>query len=138
MISRKLFKPSHLVVKLMAPALSWLKGSRNAKEHFQKDSLNGERKVGKLCKQGSHSHGKSGKIMEKFMVLESHGKVMEYNKNIKSHGKVKIFPNSCSKCSPRYRSFKNCPVMSFLWKWSWKITNFILTGLPRYWKTWKK
>ena len=40
--------------------------------------------------QGSHSHGKSGKVMEKFVVMESHGKVMENNKNIKSHGKVKI------------------------------------------------
>ena len=24
--------------------------------------------------QGSHSHGKSGKVMEKFVVMESHGK----------------------------------------------------------------
>ena len=63
--------------------------------------------------QGSHSHGNSGKVMEKFVVMESHGKVMENNKTIKSHGKVKFHPNSSSKCSPRYRSFKNCPVMNF-------------------------
>ena len=42
--------------------------------------------------QGSHSHGKSGKVIEKCVVMESHGKVMENNKNIKSHGKVKILP----------------------------------------------
>ena len=45
-----------------------------------------------IAAQGSHSHGKSGKVMEKFVVMESHGKVMENNKNIKSHGKVKILP----------------------------------------------
>ena len=45
-----------------------------------------------LCMLGSHIHGKSGKVMEKFVVMESHGKVMENNKNIKSHGKVKILP----------------------------------------------
>ena len=43
-------------------------------------------------KQGSHNRGKSGEVMEKFVVMESHGKVMENNKNIKSHGKVKILP----------------------------------------------
>ena len=35
---------------------------------------------------------KSGKVMEKFVVMESHGKVMENNENIKSHGKVQILP----------------------------------------------
>ena len=45
-----------------------------------------------LHMQGSHSHGKSGKVMEKFVVMESHGKVMENNKNTISHGKVKILP----------------------------------------------
>ena len=39
---------------------------------------------------GSRIHGKSGKVMEKFVVMESHGKVMENNENIKSHGKVKF------------------------------------------------
>ena len=62
---------------------------------------------------GSHSHGKSGKVMEKFEVMESHGKVMEDNKNIKSHGKAKFYLNSRSKYSPRYGSFQNCPVMNF-------------------------
>ena len=42
--------------------------------------------------QGSHSHGKSGKVMEKFAVMESQGKVMENQKNIKNYGKVKILP----------------------------------------------
>ena len=42
--------------------------------------------------QGSHSHRKSGKIMEKFVVIESQGKVMENDKNMKSHGKVKNLP----------------------------------------------
>ena len=32
-------------------------------------------------KQGSHSHRMSGKVMEKYVVMESHGKVMENNKN---------------------------------------------------------
>ena len=32
--------------------------------------------------QGSHSHGKSGKVMEKFVVMENY-------KSMKSHGKVK-------------------------------------------------
>ena len=40
--------------------------------------------------QGSHSHGKSGKVMEKFVVMESHGKVMDNKKNPKSHGKLQI------------------------------------------------
>ena len=34
----------------------------------------------------------SWKVMEKFVVMESHGKVMENKKNIKSHGKLKILP----------------------------------------------
>ena len=42
--------------------------------------------------QGSHSHGKSGKVIEKFVVVENHGKVMENNRNSKSHGKIKILP----------------------------------------------
>ena len=42
--------------------------------------------------QGSHSHGKSGKVMEKVVVMESHGKVTENNKNIKGQGKVKFLP----------------------------------------------
>ena len=42
--------------------------------------------------QGSHSHGKSGKVMEKFVVMESHGKVTEIKKDVKSHGKMKILP----------------------------------------------
>ena len=42
--------------------------------------------------QGSRSHGKSGKVMEKFVVIESLGKVMENNKNVKSHGKFRILP----------------------------------------------
>ena len=45
-----------------------------------------------VLEQGSHSHGKSDKVMEKFVVMESHGKVMENDKNIKSHGKVKFSP----------------------------------------------
>ena len=40
--------------------------------------------------QGSHSHGKSGKVMEKLVVMESHGKVMENEKNTKSYGKIQI------------------------------------------------
>ena len=28
------------------------------------------------ARQGSHSHGKSGKVVEKHMVMESHGKIM--------------------------------------------------------------
>ena len=31
--------------------------------------------------QGSHSHGKSWKVMEKKAVMESHGKVMETEEN---------------------------------------------------------
>ena len=42
--------------------------------------------------QGSHSHGKSRKAVEKCMVMESHGKVMENHKTVKSRGKVKISP----------------------------------------------
>ena len=34
----------------------------------------------------------SWKVMEKFVVMESHGKVTENNKYVKSHGKVKILP----------------------------------------------
>ena len=37
--------------------------------------------------QGSHSHGKSWKILEKFVVMESQGKVREFGKFVKSHGK---------------------------------------------------
>ena len=36
--------------------------------------------------QGSHSHGKSWKILEKKVVMESHGKVMETSKNSECHG----------------------------------------------------
>ena len=42
--------------------------------------------------QGSHSHGKSGNVMEKFVIMESHGKVMENEINTKSHGKLQILP----------------------------------------------
>ena len=34
-----------------------------------------------LHTQGSHSHGKSWKVMEKKAVMESHGKVMETEEN---------------------------------------------------------
>ena len=34
----------------------------------------------------------SWKVVEKFMVMESHRKVMENNKYVISHGKVKILP----------------------------------------------
>jgi len=37
--------------------------------------------------QGSHGHGKSWKILEKIVILESHGKVMENDNFSKSHGK---------------------------------------------------
>ena len=40
----------------------------------------------------SQSHGKSGKVMEKIVVMESDGKVMENDRNMKSHGKVKNLP----------------------------------------------
>ena len=55
-------------------------------------SLEAATRTSKLLLQGSHSHGKSGKVMEKFLVMESHGKVMENNKNIESHGKMKFLP----------------------------------------------
>ena len=35
---------------------------------------------------------KSGKVMEKNVVMESHGKVMENQKNIKSHENLRILP----------------------------------------------
>ena len=35
----------------------------------------------KMYLQGSHSHGKSWKVMEKKAVMESHGKVMETEEN---------------------------------------------------------
>ena len=38
--------------------------------------------------QGSHSHGKSWKILEKKVVMESHGKVMENSKNSECHGNL--------------------------------------------------
>ena len=34
----------------------------------------------------------SWKVMEKFVVMESHEKVMENDKNMKSHGKVRNLP----------------------------------------------
>ena len=63
--------------------------------------------------QGSHNHGKSGKVMEKSWKIIKISKVME---------KLRFYPSSRSKYSQRFGIFQNCPVMNLCEKFARILT----------------